>query len=47
MLLALVFKPGVGQSDLLNSDDVKKYGAEQKLNHQIKLHQKIKHLIKH
>ncbi|PNZ37201.1 dicarboxylate/amino acid:cation symporter [Mammaliicoccus vitulinus] len=30
MLLALVFKPGVGQSDLLNSDDVKKYGAEQK-----------------
>ncbi|WP_206166891.1 dicarboxylate/amino acid:cation symporter [Mammaliicoccus sciuri] len=30
MLLALVFKPGVGQSELLNSDDVKKYGAEQK-----------------
>ncbi|WP_323704454.1 dicarboxylate/amino acid:cation symporter [Mammaliicoccus sp. Dog046] len=30
MLLALVFKPGVGQSDLMNSDDVKKYGAEQK-----------------
>ncbi|GGI40625.1 dicarboxylate/amino acid:cation symporter [Mammaliicoccus stepanovicii] len=30
MLLALVFKPGVGQSDLLHSQDVKKYGAEQK-----------------
>lgn len=30
MALALVFKPGAGQGDLLNSDEVKKYGAEQK-----------------
>ncbi len=30
MCLALVFKPGTGKADLLNSDDVKKYVLEQK-----------------
>lgn len=30
MALALVFKPGDGHSDLLNSQEVKKYGEEQK-----------------
>lgn len=30
MCLALVFKPGTGKADLLNSDDVKKYALEQK-----------------
>lgn len=30
MCLALVFKPGAGKADLLNSDDVKKYALEQK-----------------
>ncbi|QCT75327.1 dicarboxylate/amino acid:cation symporter [Macrococcoides canis] len=30
MCLALVFKPGAGKADLMNSDDVKKYALEQK-----------------
>ena len=46
MALALVFKPGAGQGDLLNSDEVKKYGAERKLNLGMLKHQKIKHSIK-